>query len=211
MYRRPVTVVASVLVALLAGSVLASASPAVPSAINAASQAKTGNLVPSVNAPAGPVGSGFTYQGRLSGGGSPVTGNYDFQFTLYDALTGGNVVSGPFNVINIAVTNGLFSVVFHPVPDAAVDAFLDELSLFGMGASWGGFESLAIPITGKTLRVGPASRAGPCRGAARLAAPTCPAPPVRKCYPLGEKSSTTFPLPPLQGVISPFNCALLKR
>jgi cysteine-S-conjugate beta-lyase len=48
--------------------------------------------------------------------------------------------------------SGLFSVVFKPIPDAAVHAFLDELSLFGIGASWGGFESLAIPFDCATIR-----------------------------------------------------------
>ena len=41
---------------------------------------------------------------------------------------------------------GLFSVVFRPAPAAAVHAFLNKLALFGIGASWGGFESLAIPF-----------------------------------------------------------------
>lgn len=40
--------------------------------------------------------------------------------------------------------SGLFSVVLKPVPEAAVHAFLDALTLFGMGFSWGGFESLVI-------------------------------------------------------------------
>ena len=39
---------------------------------------------------------------------------------------------------------GLFSLRLQPGPEAAVNAFLDELSLFGLGFSWGGFESLAI-------------------------------------------------------------------
>ncbi|WP_397423192.1 cystathionine beta-lyase [Phenylobacterium sp.] len=39
---------------------------------------------------------------------------------------------------------GLFSFALNPAPDAAVDAFLDGLKLFGLGFSWGGFESLAI-------------------------------------------------------------------
>lgn len=39
---------------------------------------------------------------------------------------------------------GLFSFALNPAPDAAVDAFLDALKLFGLGFSWGGFESLAI-------------------------------------------------------------------
>ncbi len=39
---------------------------------------------------------------------------------------------------------GLFGFILKPGPKAAVDAFLDELELFGLGFSWGGFESLAI-------------------------------------------------------------------
>ena len=42
--------------------------------------------------------------------------------------------------------SGLFSIVLKPKPQAAVDAVLDSLRLFGMGFSWGGFESLAIPF-----------------------------------------------------------------
>ena len=40
---------------------------------------------------------------------------------------------------------GLFAIVLKPLPEKAVLAFLNALSLYGMGASWGGFESLAIP------------------------------------------------------------------
>ena len=39
---------------------------------------------------------------------------------------------------------GLFGFVFKPSPEAAVNAFLDALKVFGLGFSWGGFESLAI-------------------------------------------------------------------
>jgi cystathionine beta-lyase len=48
--------------------------------------------------------------------------------------------------------SGLFSIVFKPVSEQAVHAFLDELRLFGMGASWGGFESLAIPFDCASIR-----------------------------------------------------------
>jgi cystathionine beta-lyase len=41
---------------------------------------------------------------------------------------------------------GLFTIVLKPVPEKALIAFLNGLSLYGMGASWGGFESLAIPF-----------------------------------------------------------------
>jgi cystathionine beta-lyase len=47
---------------------------------------------------------------------------------------------------------GLFSVVFKPVPDKAVHAFLNALTLYGIGASWGGYESLAIPFNCKPIR-----------------------------------------------------------
>ena len=42
--------------------------------------------------------------------------------------------------------SGLFSIVLKPMPDAAAHAFLNALTLYGIGASWGGFESLAIPF-----------------------------------------------------------------
>jgi cystathionine beta-lyase len=41
---------------------------------------------------------------------------------------------------------GLFAIVLKPVPDKAVHAFLNALTLYGIGASWGGYESLAIPF-----------------------------------------------------------------
>jgi cystathionine beta-lyase len=39
---------------------------------------------------------------------------------------------------------GLFSISLRPGPPEAVDAFLDALNLFGLGFSWGGFESLVL-------------------------------------------------------------------
>lgn len=40
---------------------------------------------------------------------------------------------------------GLFGVVLKPASEAAVAAFVDGLRLFGIGYSWGGFESLIVP------------------------------------------------------------------
>ncbi len=42
--------------------------------------------------------------------------------------------------------SGLFSIVLKPAPQQAVDALLNAVKLFGMGYSWGGFESLIIPF-----------------------------------------------------------------
>lgn len=40
---------------------------------------------------------------------------------------------------------GLFGLVLKPAPEAAVAAFVDGLQHFGIGYSWGGFESLIVP------------------------------------------------------------------
>ena len=57
--------------------------------------------------------------------------------------------------------SGLFSIVLKPFSDSAVAAMLDGLELFGMGFSWGGFESLAVPF--KVHRSAkPSTAAGPC-------------------------------------------------
>ena len=57
----------------------------------------------------------------------------------------------------------LFGVVFKPDYAAAgVEAMVDALTLFGIGASWGGYESLVLPTTGYVTRTaGPARYDGP--------------------------------------------------
>jgi hypothetical protein len=59
---------------------------------------------------AAPLGTAFTYQGRLNDGANPAHGSYDLQFRLYDDVTGGNVVAGPATITTVAVSNGLFTV-----------------------------------------------------------------------------------------------------
>lgn len=57
---------------------------------------------------------------------------------------------------------GLFSVVLKPCPTGAVHAFLDALELFGLGFSWGGFESLALDADPQfDVREGGSPFAGP--------------------------------------------------
>ncbi len=56
--------------------------------------------------------------------------------------------------------SGLFGVELKPVPDAKLRAFLDALELFGMGYSWGGFESLVVPADMR-YRLLPSSFKGP--------------------------------------------------
>ena len=42
--------------------------------------------------------------------------------------------------------SGLFSILLHPARRTQLAAMLDHMTLFGMGYSWGGFESLIIPF-----------------------------------------------------------------
>jgi cystathionine beta-lyase len=48
---------------------------------------------------------------------------------------------------------GLFGAAFQPQFSAAdVVRMIDSLALFGIGASWGGYESLVLPTTGTIHR-----------------------------------------------------------
>jgi hypothetical protein len=51
----------------------------------------------------------FTYQGRLNNNGQPANGSYDFQFRLYDAVTGGAQVPVVPAASGVTVSNGLFT------------------------------------------------------------------------------------------------------
>ncbi len=59
-------------------------------------------------------------------------------------------------------SSGLFSIVLQPAAKAAWSAMLDGLELFGMGYSWGGFESLIVPFDPTRYRTAtPWKAAGP--------------------------------------------------
>lgn len=49
--------------------------------------------------------------------------------------------------------NGLFGFILKATSEAALDRFLETMSLFGMGFSWGGFESLLIPCDDQLDRI----------------------------------------------------------
>ncbi len=48
--------------------------------------------------------------------------------------------------------SGLFSIVLKAASPAALAAMVDGLELFGIGASWGGFESLVLPFDPSAYR-----------------------------------------------------------
>ncbi|MBM3517611.1 MAG: cystathionine beta-lyase [Alphaproteobacteria bacterium] len=58
--------------------------------------------------------------------------------------------------------SGLFGVVLRPCAKAALAAMLDGMTLFGMGYSWGGYESLILPTHPERMRIAvPWREAGP--------------------------------------------------
>ncbi len=70
------------------------------------------------------LGTAFTFQGRLDNGGSPANGNYDLQFLLFNAASGGTQVGSTLTKSTVTVTSGLFTVS------------LDFGSLFSNTALW---------------------------------------------------------------------------
>jgi cystathionine beta-lyase len=59
--------------------------------------------------------------------------------------------------------SGLFGAILkRGIAKKALDAMLDGMELFGMGASWGGFESLILPTHPERLRSAVSWDSGPC-------------------------------------------------
>ncbi|MHC4867436.1 MAG: hypothetical protein ACYTEX_25465, partial [Planctomycetota bacterium] len=57
-----------------------------------------------------PMGTTFTYQGRLIDANEAADGEYDFEFTLYDANTDGNQVGWAAIIADVDVVDGYFTV-----------------------------------------------------------------------------------------------------
>ena len=55
-------------------------------------------------------GTEFTYQGRLLDNSIPATGNYDFEFSLWDSLAAGTQQGTTQTVTGVAVASGIFTV-----------------------------------------------------------------------------------------------------
>ncbi len=89
-----------------------------------------------------PLGTVFTYQGRLTDGGGPANGVYDLQFTLFSAETEGTQVGPILTAAGLTVTDGLFTVPL----DFGASAFVGNgrwLEIAVRPASGGSFTALA--------------------------------------------------------------------
>ncbi len=56
-----------------------------------------------------PVGTAFSYQGRLNDAGVPATGSFDLKFELYDADAAGTLTGAAVERAAVNVANGLFT------------------------------------------------------------------------------------------------------
>lgn len=85
--------------------------------------------------------TGFIYQGRLNDNNLPANGNYDFEFKLFTALTGGSQDGVTNQRLNVVVSNGTFNVLldFGAGAFPGADRFL-EISVRPTGA--GNFTTL---------------------------------------------------------------------
>ena len=78
----------------------------------------------------------FTYQGRLTDGGTPANGNYDLQFALWDSASSGSQIGSTQTVNIVPVSSGIFTVTLDFGANAfpGANRFL-EISARPTGAS----------------------------------------------------------------------------
>ena len=148
---------------------------------------------------AAPLGTSFTYQGRLTDAGNPATGVFDLRFTIYDWATNGTALAGPITNSPTSVSNGLFTITLDFGP-SAFDGTAHWLEIaVRPGGSAGGFTPLnprqpltptpyalyALTPAGPEGPQGPAGPRGP-RGAQGLRGPQGP---VGPAGPTGSQGS----------------------
>lgn len=69
----------------------------------------------------------FSYQGSLTYNGTPANGSFDFEFKLFDVLTGGTQIGSTIQRTNVVISNGVFAVAldFGLSPFSGADRFLE--------------------------------------------------------------------------------------
>jgi len=98
--------------------------------------------VVSVSAQSPPLGTAFTYQGRLVDGTLPASATYDFEFYLFDALSGPSQVGGPISINDLVLSDGYF-VVSLDFGESAFNGLARFLEVrVRLGSSTGAFTTL---------------------------------------------------------------------
>lgn len=111
----------------------------------------------------------FSYQGILKSAGAPANGNHDFEFRLFDAASGGTQQGPTNNIGNVAVVNGVYTVMlnFGAGPFNTGDRYLDISVRTSLGGAFTplsprqqikstpyAIRSLSAGIAGNSLQLG---------------------------------------------------------
>jgi hypothetical protein len=80
-----------------------------------------------------PVTSGFTYQGQLENGGTPINDTCDMTFALFDDPTAGAQIGTIQTVTNLTVTDGLFTTVLNESGQFSTSAFTGQARWLQIG------------------------------------------------------------------------------
>jgi hypothetical protein len=90
------------------------------------------SLVLAIAAFGAPVDTAWTYQGQLRRGGAAYSGTCNFQFSLWDAASGGTQQHSTQSINGVSVVNGLFTVTL----DFAETSPIGEVITFRGDATW---------------------------------------------------------------------------
>src|SRR6267154_1996268 len=112
-----------------------------------------------------PLGTSFSYQGRLSDGGSPATGKYDLRFSLFDDPAAGTKIGSTQITNGVPVTNGVFSVSL----DFEASAFAGDARWLEISARSNGVVCFTMLTPRQPLSASPYALFSPAAGAASTA------------------------------------------
>src|SRR5438128_3374912 len=89
----------------------------------------------------------FTYQGRLTDGGTPANGNYDLQFTLWDSASGGSQIGSTQALPAVQVSGGVFAVTL----DFGANAFPGANRFLEISARLSGANSFTLLLPRQSI------------------------------------------------------------
>src|SRR6266566_7303334 len=89
----------------------------------------------------------FTYQGRLTDGGTPANGNYDLQFTLWDSASGGSQIGATQALPAVQVSGGVFTVTL----DFGANAFPGANRFLEISARLSGASSFTLLLPRQSI------------------------------------------------------------
>jgi len=87
---------------------------------------------------AAPMGTAFSYQGRLYDASQPANNVYDLTFTLHDNPVNAAAIGSPMTLLAVPVTNGLFTVQLNANGEFGPSAFDGSARWLQMGVRTNG-------------------------------------------------------------------------